>query len=147
MTTCQGKLLLSSGNPDSMNPWTLYDFLDSSGGNLIRPWIDSLPTKAAAKVDARLLLMRSIRIWPEQYVSALKGWPYILEVRIISNGVQYRPLFFYGPERGEVTFVLGAIEKGKLPRRILENADDNRKIVLADRTRIGPHIFRKSPSA
>ena len=126
-----------------MNPWRFYDFLDGRGNNLIRAWLDSLPTKAAAKIDARIIFMRSIRIWPEQYVSALVNWPGLFELRVVSAGSQYRPLFCYGPNRGEVILVHGAIEKGKIPNRILEYADGNRKIVLADRARIVEHVFRR----
>jgi len=106
-----------------MNPWTFYDLLDARReNNLIRNWLDSLPVKAAAKIDARILFMRSMKSWPPQYVSALVGWPEIYELRVVSAGSQYRPIFFYGPARGEVTLVHGAIEKGKLqeaqrPRR------------------------------
>ena len=90
--------------------------------------------------------MRAIRLWPEQYVSALVGWPHIFELRIVSAGSQYRPLFFYGPSQGEVTLVHGTTEKGKIPRRVFEYADGNRRIVLADRNRIAEHDFRKGPS-
>jgi hypothetical protein len=130
-----------------MNPWAFYDFLDVRGVNLIRAWLDSLPTKVAAKIDARIVYMRSVRVWPEQYVSALKGWPEIFELRVVSAGAQYRPICFYGPHRGEVTIVLGTIEKGKIPRRVLKNADDNRKIVQSDGSRIEQHVFRQAPTA
>ncbi|MBI3939359.1 MAG: type II toxin-antitoxin system RelE/ParE family toxin [Acidobacteria bacterium] len=133
-----------------MNPWKFFDFLDGRGiareNNLIRVRLDSLPDKASAKIDARIIYMQAVRIWPEQYVSALQGWPEIFELRVVSAGSQYRPIFFYGPARGEVTLLYGAIEKGKLPRRILENADKNRQIVLSDRSRIGEHIFGNRPT-
>jgi len=125
-----------------MNPWTFFDFLDIRGNNLIRPWIDSLPLQAAAKIDARMIFMCSIRIWPEQYVSALVGWPELFEFRIVSAGSQYRLLFFYGPGRGEVTLVHGTIEKGKLSKGTLAYADGNRKFATASRERIAEHIFR-----
>jgi hypothetical protein len=130
-----------------MNPWTFYDFLDIRGVNLIRAWLDSLPVKAAAKIDARIVYMRAVRVWPEQYVSALKGWPDVFELRVVSAGSQYRPLCFYGPGVGDLTIVHGAIEKGKLPRRVLEHADGNRRIAQADPSRIEPHVFRKEPTA
>ena len=128
-----------------INPWKFYDFTDSRGNNLIRAWLDSpeVTEKAAAKIDARILYMQSVRIWPEQYVSSLKGWPDIFELKITSAGSQYRPIAFYGPARGEVTLVLGTVEKGKIPRRVLELADGNRKIVCTDRSRIYEHVFRK----
>lgn len=129
-----------------MNPWAFYDFLDSRGNNLIRRWLDSLPEKNSAKIDARILYMRSLRPWPPQYVSALVGWD-IFELKIVSAGSQYRPLAFYGPGRGEVTLVLGAREEGKLPKRILELADGNRKIACANRSRICEHVFRRGPAS
>ena len=127
-----------------MNMWKFYDFLDARGVNLIRRWLDSLPDKATAKIDARILYMSAMRIWPEQYVSALTGWPGLIELRVGSAGNQYRPLGFYGPERREFTIVLGATEKGKLPKRILQVAYDNRNIVLGDRGRIREHEFNKA---
>jgi len=126
-----------------MNPWTFYDFLDRRGNNLIRAWIDSLPEKAAAKIDVRIIYMQATKTWPEVYVSSLKGWPDLRELRIVCAGEQFRPIFFYGPAQGEVTIVLGAKEKGHLPPGALERADENRKIVLADRKRIRKHVFRK----
>lgn len=130
-----------------MSPWTFYDFLDSRGKNLIRPWLDSIPEKVAAKIDARIIYMRSVQVWPEAFISSLTGYPKIFELRIVSHGSQYRPLCCYGPNRGDVTILLGAMEKGKLPRRVLDNAEANRLIVEADNTRIEPHVFRKSSNA
>ena|ERR1039457_5110019 len=129
-----------------MSLWTFHDFRDARGVNLIRHWLDRLPNKAAAKINARILFMSAMPVWPEQYVSSIKGWPNIVELRVVSAGNQYRPLGFYGPERRGFTIVLGAVEKGKLPARILEAADDNRRIVLADRTRICEHTFDKTPT-
>src|SRR5262245_48124773 len=123
--------------------WTLYDFTDGRGVNIIREWLDTLPQKARAKINARLLFMRAVAVWPEQYVSALKGWPDLLELRIVADGNQFRPLGFYGPRRHEFTLVLGAVEKGKLPKRVLEVADENRKIAIADTRRICEHEFDK----
>jgi hypothetical protein len=126
-----------------MNPWTFYDFLDGRcERNLIRDWLDSVPAKASAKIDARILIMRLLPSWPPQYVSALKGWPELYELRVVSAGSQYRPIFFYGPGRGEVTLVHGTVEKGKLPRRELEYADGNRKLAQTNRRRITEHLFR-----
>src|SRR5579875_2131487 len=125
-----------------MSLWTFYDFLDSRGGNTIRAWLDTLPIKAQAKINARLLVMQAKSVWPDGWVSSLKTWPETIELRVGAIGNAYRPLGFYGPERREFTIVLGAIEKGKLPKRILEVADANRKIVIATgRSRIRRHEF------
>jgi hypothetical protein len=130
-----------------MAMWTFYDFLDGGGTNLIRDWLDTLPDKACAKINTRILFMQAMPVWPEQYISALKGWPELIELRVVSTGNQYRPLGFYGPQRRQFTIVYGAIEKGKLPRRVLEAADERRKIVIADTSRIREHEFDKRTNA
>ena len=58
--------------------WMFYDFLEERGVNSIRVWLDSLPKKASGKINTRLLFMRA-GVWPEQYVSSLKGWPELVE--------------------------------------------------------------------
>lgn len=90
--------------------------------------------------------MRAIAVWPEQYVSAIRDWSGLVELRVASFGSQYRPLGFYGPEKRQFTLVLGAVEKGKLPRRVLEVADANRKLILADASRIREHEFDTGPT-
>src|SRR5260370_29283029 len=99
-----------------MKSWKFYDFLDSRGNNLIREWLDSLPEKASAKIDTRIAMMSAVRsdggVWPEQYVSALVGWPEIFELRIVSAGAQDRPICFYCPSPGAITLGYRAIEKG-----------------------------------
>jgi hypothetical protein len=126
-----------------MDMWKFYDFLSARGDNLIRQWLDSLPDKASAKIDARILYMRAVPVWPEQYVSAITGWPGLVELRVGSAGNQYRPLGSYLPGR-EFVLVLGAIEKGKLPKRVLQVAYDNRNIAITDRSRIREHEFTKT---
>jgi Gp49-like protein DUF891 len=141
LTICREKKLDFSGFPDTMRVWTFYDFLDGRGCNSIREWMDSLPAKIAAKIDTRIIYMQAIEVWPEQFVSSLVGYPDIFELRIASFGAQYRSLCCYGPTQREVTIVLGATEKGKLSRRVLDNATRNTAIVRADRMRIEPHVF------
>ncbi len=122
--------------------WIFYDFTEERGVNSIRQWLDDLPSKAAAKINTRILFLMAMPTWPEQFVSSLVGWPELIELRVVHAGVQYRPLGFYGPERREFTIVLGSVEKGKLPARILETADARRKTILATgRLRICEHEF------
>jgi hypothetical protein len=128
--------------------WTFYDFTEGRGVNPVRAWLDKIPQKAAAKINTRILFMMAIPIWPEQYVSSLVGWPELVELRVVHAGVQYRPLGFYGPERREFTIVLGVVEKGSLPNRVLEAADANRKLILATgRSRICEHQFDQAADA
>src|SRR5882724_5141584 len=126
-----------------MPEWMFRDYLRANGANEINSWIDSLPKSAQAKIDYILLVLRGSRNWPPQYVSAYVDWDDIYEIRVVANGVQYRPLGCYGPERREFTLLIGAVEKGgKLPRAALEAAVQRRKIILSDRGRTDEHRFR-----
>ena len=125
-----------------MPEWIFRDYLAANGTNDIRRWVSSLPKRAQVKIDYIFLVLRGSRVWPEQYVSALKGWDDLYEIRIVADRVQYRPIGCYGPARREFTLLIGAIEKGgKLPRGALEAATVRRKVILADRSRTCEHEF------
>jgi transcriptional regulator with XRE-family HTH domain len=74
-----------------MNPWTFYDFLDARGNNTIRAWLDSLPEKASAKIDARILFMRL----PSQIAGASSSTSSVKEqlVHSLSTSKEYRHSF------------------------------------------------------
>ena len=126
--------------------WTFKDYLDSGGTNAIRSWLDSIPLKAMLKVEAHLLFLRAVETWPPQYVSAIKGWPDLFELRIVFGGNQYRPIGFFGPQQREFTLVHGVIEKRKLQKHILETARARRQVVLDDNDRSEEHVFRTARS-
>jgi Phage derived protein Gp49-like (DUF891) len=121
--------------------WTFRDYLDAQGYNVIRGWLDALPKRARAKIDGRIAILQGSESWPPQYISALKGYPGILELRVVDGGVQYRPLGTYGPLKREFTLLLGTIEKGKLAVRDCATAVQRRATVLADRSRTIEHEF------
>ena len=99
-------------------------------------------TKAAkAKINGRIAAMQGLPQFPEPWISAYNGWPKLLELRIVRDGVQYRPFGFYGPGLRQFSLLTGAVEKGKVPKRLLEVADERRKIVIADPSRVRPHDF------
>lgn len=125
-----------------MTWWRFLDYLNARGDNEIRNWVCSLPPHAQAKIDYLLIVLSAWKIWPPQYVSALKGYKDIREFRIVAFGVQYRPIGCYGPGEREYTLLVGAIEKGgKLPTGTCEIAVERRKIILQDRKRVRDHEF------
>lgn len=128
-----------------MSEWNFRDYLDQDGGNPIRKWIDKQPKKARAKIDAWILILEGISVWPPQYVSALKGCRDVFELRIVQNGVQYRPLGCFGPDKREFTLLLGAVEKGQLPKSFCEVTQNRRQIILLDRRRTCEHQFAEEP--
>jgi len=130
-----------------MTTWTFFDFVTvrASGEvtNEIHEWMNSkeVPKNAKAKINARLIAMQGFSLFPEQYFSAYKGWDGLYELRIVFSGVQYRPFGFYGPQQRQFTILVGSTEKGKVPNSTLKVADERRKIVLTNPSRIRPHDF------
>lgn len=126
-----------------MAAWPIFDYVGADGANQIRPWIDSLPKLAQARMDSILRHLEITSVWPEQYISALRTCDDIYELKIKAGGHQYRPLGFYGPQRREFTILMGAVEKGgKLrPKEFCVIATRLRGIVNGDRNRIEPHRF------
>jgi hypothetical protein len=125
--------------------WTFFNFVTirSNGEtfNEIHAWLNSkdVPKKAKAKINASLIALQGFPIFPEQYFSAYKGWDDLYELKIVCSGVQYRPFGFYGPNRRQFTLLVGSIEKGKVPTSTLEVADERRKLVITDPSRVILH--------
>jgi hypothetical protein len=90
-------------------PCTFNDRLDRHGHNAIRPWLNEIPEKARLKIDwvLRNVALRDT-LYP--YFKKVQGYDDLLELRVEINKIQYRPLGGYGPNAGEFTLVLGAIE-------------------------------------
>jgi phage-related protein len=126
-----------------MSVWSFMDFIDSKGGNPFYEWLSALPLEAQAAIDQRILTMAAMEFWPEGYVSAYKSAPGILELRISSNRVKYRPLGVYSSTtRRRFVLLHGAIEKGgKIPRGDLKAAMDRLRTLEREPTRVGPHRF------
>lgn len=123
--------------------WTFRDFLDARGTNAIRSQISTLPQGAQAKLDSLLTTLRAWpSMWPPQYVSSLRGYKGIYELRMVHSGVQYRPLGCYGPDRRDFTLLLITTEKGgKLPTRDCDTAVERQRIVISERGRTCEHDF------
>jgi hypothetical protein len=126
-----------------MSIWTFFDFVSARNRNEIHEWLNSkeVPKKAKAKINARLIALQGFPLFPEQYLSAYTGWDDLYELRVVWSGVQYRPFGFYGPQHRQFTILVGSIEKGKVPKSTLKVADERRKLILADPSRVCPHDF------
>ena len=77
--------------------------------------------------------------WPPSYFSLLQGghWAGLGEVRLKLDQVNYRIISFFGPDRGEFTMLLVAVEKDwKLtPKDAQKIAKRRRDEVMNDRER------------
>jgi hypothetical protein len=101
--------------------WTFLDYIELSGTNPIREWLNGLPDDDCAKIDDRLLVMEAMRTWPEKWISKYQGTE-LFEFRI-KGRVQYRPFGIYW---GRLRYVLlkGTIEKGgKIRKSDIETAE------------------------
>jgi hypothetical protein len=107
-----------------MSGWVFFDYVELTGRNPIRDWLDGLPDGDCTKIDTRLRYMSAMttQIWPEKWISKYRGTAEIFELRISGNRVEYRPLgTYYG--RRQFIILTGAIEKGwKIPRSDVETA-------------------------
>jgi hypothetical protein len=111
--------------------------------NEILEWTFRLPQQAQAKIDMIILTLQGWAVWPPAYVSDC-GVEDILEIRVKSGNVQYRPLGCYGPNRRVFTIVIGAIEKGgKLPAGAGASAIERRRRVLEEGWPTCEHEFAK----
>jgi hypothetical protein len=126
-----------------MSPWRILDYVEADGANVICFWIDSLPIQAQVRIDTRIRYLEATAIWPAQYISALKTCHGIYELKIVSSGVQYRPLGYFGPSRQEFTLLMGSIEKGGElePRDFRKIAERRREVTDANRKRVVPHQY------
>ena len=132
--------------------WTFLDYVDSLGVNRIKAWVDGLPDSVRLKVKAKFNeRLRTISLFPTlsdtTYTEMLTGeCDGLMEIKFLSQKVQYRPLACYGIERREIVIVLGAEERNNrfVPPDACKTALSVKNIVLADkeRKRVKPHDFR-----
>lgn len=91
--------------------WAFKDFVSPAGRNLIHEWLEGLPARARINARIRLLELTDELRFPD--VRILRGeCRGLFELRVKADNVQYRPLGYYGPGRGEVTLLIGAVERG-----------------------------------
>jgi hypothetical protein len=93
--------------------WTFKDYIADDGENVIRTWLARLPPLAKAGINTTIELLEGMDRLEMPDVKVLKGpCRGLMELRIRIESVQYRPLCWYGPGKGDVTLLVGAIEKG-----------------------------------
>jgi hypothetical protein len=129
-----------------MPEWTLYDLLPSGATDgVVIAWRDAiksrkLRSKVWAEFCARWRHMRLLNQgqWPPTWTEQLSGHPGIFEMRLKVSQRQYRPLFFFGPGRGEITFLFMAHEVGDkfVPKDAPQRAEHARDDVVNRRSEI-----------
>ena len=114
-------------------PIRFRDFVNGRGDNVIHDWLHSLDSKARAKVNSILAHLETEEtLTGSRYTHKMDGTDHIFEVIVDTKGLALRPLFFYGPSKGEATLVIGAEKKNDrlIPPDALEIAERRRAQVL-----------------
>ncbi len=120
---------------------TCLEFVTEEGERVIQAWLNemnpSTREKVEAAIDNTVRYLEVERNPRRPYTGALTGKDAegLYEIRFKINGVQYRPLFFYGPESREFTLLAGAVEKGGefKPKSVLFVAQRRRQLAMQDR--------------
>lgn len=123
--------------------WRFLDYVDERDQNTIRKWLDGIPDRAELKIETTLRRLRVMPSLQRPDVGILTGdCKGLLELRILSERVQYRPLMCYGPSQGEVTILLGATEQNRkiYPPGSCAKALKHKERI-GERGRTEPHSF------
>lgn len=99
----------------------------------MEPWFARLSPKAQMGFSVRLEYLRDrpVSQWNRPYAAPYSDG--FIEVRFEVRNVQYRPLGFFGPARGDFTFVIPTEERGGQlrPPNALATAVTRRELILA----------------
>jgi hypothetical protein len=125
-----------------MTLWVFKSYLTAvgeHGRDEIDDWYKALPLNAQARFRTILEQLRDLpqHLWPPTLAKPLAQGQGILEIRFKVRNILHRPLGFFGPDRGEFTFLIGAREQGDefVPRNALQTAISRKDIVLRDKER------------
>jgi hypothetical protein len=96
-----------------MQHWVFRDFVTAMGRNLVREWLDGLPPAAKANINVHIRLCEVTRPLRRPMVGLLSGGDCggLIELRVKVQNIAYRPLAYYGPEKGDITLLFGATER------------------------------------
>lgn len=97
--------------------FTFFDYVNASGVNAIRAWMDGPGRAARAKLNTWLghLEATAPGEWKRPIVDTLTGECFgLFEIRASIAHRQYRILGFHGPRQREATLAIGIVKSGKV---------------------------------
>ena len=123
---------------------TFLDYIEPTGRNVIEEWLHGLPMEARLAINTRIQYLEVAEKLGRPYTAMLHGkCEGLFELRITHSKIQYRPLACYGPEKGQVTLLVGAIEKGDRLEPISACATAlQRKANITESGRTNEHSFK-----
>jgi hypothetical protein len=128
-----------------MRHWAFRDFLSEHGRNTFREWLDSQPVGAQMDLDGFLRHLETLERLGLPHMKKLIDEDGLFELRYYHKrtNIQYRPIVFYGPDRKQITLLVGAIERGNdfEPRDAKRTARLRKLVVERDHARTCQHQF------
>ena len=120
--------------------FTIYDYLNHQGHNVIRDWLNEAGPGVKARFTILIGLLEATPPgqWTRPVVGSLTGdCEGLFEIRAKVQRVQYRLLGFYGTGRREVTLVVGARKSNNrwVPLSIPDTAQRRKADVTNDPVR------------
>jgi hypothetical protein len=121
---------------DGSAKWAFRSYVCERRNSSVHDWYNAQSPKVQAEFDTALKYLRDRQTWCRPYAGLLrrecKG---LVEIRVKVDGVQHRPLGFYGPRRGEFTIVFFATERDRKlePPTACSIALGRKTIVIGDR--------------
>lgn len=122
-----------------------YDYVDASGENCIKAWMDSIGVKPRSKINSLLRTLENVprAQWHQysKYIENLKGAVDLWEIKAYVDKVRWRPIGCLGPGENTFTLLAGAIERGGKfePATALDTAQQRKNEVRKDTLRYRTH--------
>lgn len=126
-------------------PWTIYDYRDDAGRNVIKAWLSKAGHELRAKADAKIVMLR--QFGPDCPPNLLSGTKerHIDKLRLLGKN-NTRILCCRGPVDAQTEYTLLAAhpeKDSKLPKGAEAKAEIARQSVRADPSnRREPHDFK-----
>ena len=122
--------------------WIWMDYVTEGGESPVADWFRGILPGARGKLETRMSGL-PIPDWHYSWSRPYKGVDGIFELKALYKNIQYRPLFCYGPTRGKITILIGAIEKGDSihPKNAPKAAEFRKRQIKKNPRRVKIHEF------
>lgn len=129
--------------------WEVLDYVDHRGTNVVSAWLHGLSDAARNAVDTAIINIEASREpLRRPYVGKLKkqkgkDCADLIELIVPYGGQQFRPIAYYGPNRGQITILAGAEEQNKrfVPEGVCTKAKHRRERLDSNEGRTERHNF------
>ena len=120
--------------------WTFFEFLTTGNRGVFSEWYEGLAMEAQQDFDdlLRYLAVTPRHLWIRPQSAPVSGYRGLWKLRFKANGIQYRPIGFFGPSPGQFTLLFPAEERNRkwVPKDAPDQAVRRRVTVQSDDTRI-----------